>query len=417
MLSAWDGSAGLAAMPGRARCCKTNTRVLIIIVSVTLNWLHYVIIQLIAHEFSHINRFKRKMSYNKASLLQVYQNLYPWRSLNDFVTQLKSTIAYKSQDNSLVALNKPFGVGVFKVLDANGSKQNADRILSNVAGSPKYCLSDALDPLTQEFNSPREYTILKGIDRYMSGLTLITNDEKHKEHFKRATATSRINRHPPFGFRAITNGYPTIPSDRIYESVGMELMEVDELGDYKEPIISMNPGSTFQRKANRKMYQAELVVKKINREISASLVEMYTSNLMWDFPRCYISSKTAYILGDVRFSRRIREVLGKRMQVSAFKASGRYDDMYEPLGSTISSLLGVKKNNQIPLMLDLNCLRLKNYYKRSKEDLIIQSPYMPLHFALTAKRLNLIDDVEESNESKGDHSDQAKCEHLQMHAQ
>ena len=325
-------------------------------------------------------------------LAHIFRNLYPWSSLSQFVDQLVSTVAYKSDDNSLIALNKPFGVGTFTAKDNNVKKTNQDKLLYELSGHPRYCLQDALDSLTQEFNSPSPYQVLKGIDRYMSGLVLITNNHKlHGQNFKRSISSSRINRCPPYGFRAITSGYPLIKSDRIWERVGCELVEIDELGDHKEPIISPNPGSSFKGlRPNKKMFQVEMVIKKISQQYSTSLVEVYVSNMSWDIVRCYISSKTSFILGDVRFSRRIREVLGKGIQVSAFRSSHRFDDNYEPLSLELRKVLGVSKNATIPLMLDLHELRLKNYCRKAKDrDLIIKSSHMPLHFAATAKVLNL----------------------------
>lgn len=323
------------------------------------------------------------------SLSKIYQNLYPWNSLDEFVQQLKSTIAYRSPDNSLIALNKPFGVGSYKVLDPNQTKQNPDRLLTDLTGSPKYCLTDALDSLAKSFNSPNKYFIIKGIDRYTSGLTLIANDKKHADNFARSVRACRATMTPLYGFRAITVGYPKTGMKPIIEKVGMQQIEVDELGDYKEPIIQSNPGSTFHKRKDKKIFRVEMNVKSINQKISTALVEIFVSNNSWDFPRCYISSKTAFILGDVRFGRRIREVLGKRVQVSAFKSSGLYDDSYEPLNEVLISTLRVQKNNKIPMMLDHHCLRLKYFDKKTKEDLIISSPYTPLHFAATAECLQL----------------------------
>ena len=323
---------------------------------------------------------------------EIYRNLYPWTSLNQFVEILKSTIAYKSPDNSLIAINKPFGVGTYTVRDSNTNKQNQDKIYSQLAGQPKYCLVDALKPLADEFRVKQPYQVIKSIDRYVSGLVLLTSDLKqHQANFKRSMAASRINRQPSYGFRAITSGYPLINGQKILERVGVELVEVDELGDHKEPIIVTKPGSSFIRKVpTKKIFQVELDVKQVNREFSTSLLHLYVSNMSWDFPRCYISSKTSFILGDVRFSKRIRQILGKTIQVSAFKSSYLYNDDYEPLNIKLRDRLGVSRNASIPLMLDLHAMRLKGFDREHKEDLLIESPFMPAHFAMTAERLNLL---------------------------
>lgn len=331
----------------------------------------------------------------KLPLKQVYNSLYPWSSLNQFVDQLFTTIAYKSDDNSLVAINKPFGVGTYTVADLNAQKTNQDRVLSSVGGKPRYCIKDALLPLTDQLKSPKPYQVLKSIDRYASGLVLLTNDlNKYKINLTRSQQFTKINSVPPYGFRVITCGYPIIKSNKLFERVGCELLEVDELGDHKEPVLSPNPGWSFKGKYKHKdIFQAELNVRKIDRELATSLIEVYVSKLKWDFVRCYISSKTSFILGDVRFSKRIREILGKRIQVSAFRSNHKFEDSYEPLSAEFQKILGVKRNSSIPLMLDHHELRLRNFWGRKSQerDLIIKSPYVPLHFAATACRLNLLD--------------------------
>lgn len=348
-------------------------------------------------DLPHYHHYKMAQPATKGlKLADVYRNLYPWSDLNQFFDIIKGTIAYTSPDKAFIALNKPFGVGIYTADDLNTSKQNTDKLLSRIPGRPRYCMKDILKPLTDELKSPNPYVVLKGIDRYMSGLILITNDpENYQPRFKKAIASGRVNKQPPYGMRAITSGYPLLKTDKIYEKVGVDLVEVDELGDYKEPVIV--PALTDKHKKNHQQdkttFQAELEIKKINRKLSTSLVELYVSKISWDFPRCYISSKTSFILGDVRFSKRIREILGRPIQVSAFKSSQRYDDGYEPLNSKLRNQLGVYKNASIPLMLDLHAIRLKGFDRTQKRgDLVIKSPYMPVHFALTAERLNLLDD-------------------------
>lgn len=334
--------------------------------------------------------------FKNLPISEIYRNLYPWRNIGEFINVIRGAIAYKADDNSLIAINKPFGVGTYVAIDNNSSKQNQDKILSRLHGSPKYCLKDVLKPLSDEFSPNKPYEILKTIDRYMSGLVLITNDLKTlKPRFEKALTNGRINKQPSFGLRAITSGYPLLNQNKLYERVGMKLIEVDEFGDYKEPIIVKNPPQKYDDKFSRDMasFQVQLEVQKVNKTISAALVELYVSKLQWDFARCYLSSKTSFILGDVRFSKRIREILGKPIQVSAFKSSHRYDDNYEPLNSKLRNLLGVYKNASIPLMLDLHAIRLKGFYDRKHEnrDLLIKSSYMPLHFASTAQKLKLLD--------------------------
>lgn len=333
-------------------------------------------------------------AYNKLQLSDVYKNLFPWRNSDEFFHVIKETIAYRSDDNSLIAICKPLGVGTYSPNDKNLSKQNQDRFLYKSIQPTRYCVADILKPLTDEFNSKEPYQVLKGIDRYMSGLVLLSNNLKtHRARFISALSGSRCAKMPPYGFRAITSGYPLLKSNKIFETVGIELVEVDELGDYKEPIIVPSPSAKFRNKYERDKttFQAELEIKKVNTEVSVALVDLYVSKLIYDIPRCYISSKTSFILGDVRFSKRIKEILGKQIQISAFRSSHSHDD-YEPLNCKLRNLLGVNRNASIPLMLDLHAIRLKSFErsKTGKRDLIIRSNQLPIHFEMTARRLNLL---------------------------
>lgn len=347
----------------------------------------------------------------KVPLCEIYRKIYPWRTLDDFVGSIKQTIAFRSEDNSLIAINKPFGVGTYTVNDCNKSKQNQDKVLYDLVGSPRYCLKDVLKPLSCELKSDQPYEIVKSIDRYMSGLVLLSNQiDLHKIAFTRSVSASRINKTPPFGFRALTSGYPLLNTDRIYEKVGVRMTEIDELGDHKEPVIVKELTQKFDDRNihDAKSFQAELIIKKINRELSTALIELFVSKLSWDFSRCYISSKTSFILGDVRFSKRIRHILGRKIQVSPLKSSQKYQDDYEPLDEKLRQMLGIKRNSEIPLMLDLHCLRLKNFFPKkgnNNRDLRIESSFMPLHFAATMEVLNLIDDSSQTlyRSQVGDH--------------
>lgn len=327
-------------------------------------------------------------------LAQIYNNLYPWTTINQFASQIIDTIVYRSEDDSLLAINKPFGVGTYTRHDLNTKKTNQDRVLSTVVGAPRYCIKDALESLADHLKSPQPYRVLKSIDRYASGLVLVTNDfERHQANLIRSQRSTKINKKPPYGFRAITCGYPITKSVNLFEQIGCELVEVDELGDHKEPVLSQNPGWSFKGKHKHKdMFQVELEVKKVDRDSATSLLEIYVSKSKWDFVRCYVSSKTSFILGDVRFSKRIREILGKRIQISAFRSNHKFEDSYEPLSDELQRILGVKRNSSIPLMLDHHELRLMNYWgrKSQEKDLIIKSQCVPLHFAATACRLNLM---------------------------
>lgn len=331
----------------------------------------------------------------KLRLRDIYENIFPWRNINHFVDTIRNSMVHISDDKSLICVHKPFGVGIYVASDKNTKKQNQDKLYYRLNGSPKYSLQDAMEPITQELNSQYPYRVLKGIDRYCSGLVLISNDyDSHRKTFLRSLANSRINNTPSYGYRAITSGYPQI-SGKLREKVGVELVEVDELGDHKEPMIVKKTTRRFvdRQVNNTSLYQVEMDLRKVNRDLSVGLIELFVSKTNWDFVRCYLSDKASFVLGDVRFSKRVRTIMGSRVKLSPFKANSAYED-YEPLNENLRKHLGISTNSQIPLMLDLNKLRLRNFYPKKpdgQKDLVIESDYWPLHLISTAKVLKLDD--------------------------
>lgn len=325
----------------------------------------------------------------------IFRDLYPWTTRDQFLCHIKDNIIYRSEDNgSLVAIHKPFGVGINLVQDNNTTKQNQDRLLSRIRGTPKFCIADILQPLSDDLDLKNPLQVISSIDRYCSGIILLSDGtQEAKRRVQKCFDRARCSKEPHYGFRAITYGYPIVPNNYLAEKVGMKLLETDPLGDYKEPVIVTNPSNMYSvtRTRDRAVSRVELKVLKINKELSASLVELFTSSLKWDFPRCYISSKTSFILGDVRFSKRIKEILGKPTQISALNTSHNFDENYGRLNTKISDRLGVNNNAYIPLMLDCFALRLKGFDRSDGKDLLIQSPYVPVHFAHTLERLDLLE--------------------------
>lgn len=328
-------------------------------------------------QFSH--------QYNKSSYEfepdHPYKQVFPWKSLNDLVDILHGNIAY--QDKNFVILDKPWGLGLHKA-NVRVHKKNADIIewVGNF-GNPKFCLMDAMPLLCEKLNLPN-LQLIQSLSRFDSGLLVFGKHPQAgrilNKYKKRALTTNR----PYINYVAICRGSPSIPGGFIQEKVCLRMLEIDELGDYKEPVIVYNASQRSREKFKMKTSIMSMKVLDVNKQLATSLVEIRTNKTLHDFIRAYAASKASFILGDVKFAKRVKEILGVPVELSP-KLAGR--DGYEPLHFKVLQRLSVQSNSNIPLLSHMYKLNL--YGDSRSEDVEIRCNNLPLHFDWTLQKLNL----------------------------
>jgi 23S rRNA-/tRNA-specific pseudouridylate synthase len=211
-----------------------------------------------------------------------YDQLFPWKSLTEFSQHLADNKVYF--DGNLLAISKPWGVGIHKV-NVNVTDKNSYLSTSFITGSPQYCLTDSIQHLCQIFNV-KHLNICKTISRYMSGIVLFATDSQTENKVIRAIRQSQSLESPAMTFWCLTKGWPIINNHQMRERVGIKLLELDELGDHKQPII-ISPEQLTNKMRRRRIAQTDGMVVKpalvdlktidMNKTLGVSLVELSTN--------------------------------------------------------------------------------------------------------------------------------------------
>ena len=321
-----------------------------------------------------------------------YANLYPWgNSLTAFVDHLYNNIVY--QDENILAIDKPFGVGIH--LDEPTIHSKNSYILDmKTIGQPKYCLDDALPELESKLGLKKELKLGKSIDRFESGVVLFAKNEEGMKEIQKISKRNQTRRTPFRTYWVITKGYPLINEGKeMSEEVVIKQEEIDELGEWKEPLIldpKQVPKNKFKEQSLYRRAFVSIKVLDTNKKLSVSLLQINSTLIRWQFIRCFAASKSSFILGDVRFSKRVRQVLGQPVILSPGNIPGF--DEYQPLAESVRRKLKVRGNEEIPLMMHHKAITLPFYAKTNegiKQDFTIESHSLPLHFQWTLKQLDL----------------------------
>lgn len=313
-----------------------------------------------------------------------FEQMYPWRSVEDFVSRLQDGILY--EDEYIVAIDKPWGVGIHNAHPTIKKQNDYLRDALNF-GDPRFSIDDALPHLCLRLRT-KQLTVRRSIDRFESGIILLAKDEKGASKIDRMARYCKPNRIPFAKFWCITKGYPVIPGTLISEQITLQKIDADELAEYKEPTIVNK--KTFT-KAFMKEHEhdftsgsVEMRVLETNKEFAVALVQIATNQTKFSFVRCYAASKTSFILGDVRFAKRVRHVLGRPVTLAA--PAVPVNDNYEPLPFPVRKRLLIPANASVPLMIHLKSVKIPHYLPQ-KKDLEISTTKLPDYFDWALYRL------------------------------
>lgn len=315
-----------------------------------------------------------------SKLVHPFNSMYPWQTLEEFVENLEKRVIFN--DKKLIAIDKPWGVAYHK---ANKTlyKPYSFETLSLIPGEPRFCMNDAL-PLLEERLELDKLEYVKTIDRYSSGVILLCTNPRSKARIRRCINRSKTDRVPLYSFQCIAQGFPAIQGNELSEKIRIKLRDLDELADYKEPIIVPEK---FHRKEQDRGYltRVSLKINSINKLNSASYLNVCTNQLRWNFVRCYVAHKAAFVIGDLRFSANIKRILGETVleTTNSFYKNNRI----EPMNRSMLRALKVRSNRKVPLMLHLDSIYLERY--TGGKDLVIKTARLPDHFQFALDRLGL----------------------------
>ena len=235
-----------------------------------------------------------------------YDHLFEWKSLSEFTHHLLDNKVYF--DGHLLAIHKPWGVGTYKAV-VNITDKNSHLSTSLYSGSSKYCLHDSVEFMRQILNVKR-LKIVKTLNRFMSGIVLLATDQNTEDKVVKAVRRAQAMDIPSMSFWCLTKGWPTIADNHLKERIGIKLLEVDELGDHKQPIIISAEKLTNTMRCRKTPQPDGMIVKPvlidlktidINKTLGVSLVELSTNVLKWNLIECYLAYKTSFVLGINQF--------------------------------------------------------------------------------------------------------------------
>ena len=255
--------------------------------------------------YQNVNIRANSQSYGerpKSRVSHPYDQLFPWKSLSEFSHHLLENKVYF--DGHLLALEKPWGVGTYKST-INITDKNSHLSTALYSGSCNYCLNDSIEYLCQMLGT-KSLKIIKTINRFMSGIVLMSTDDSTETKVLKAVRRAQAMEVPTMSFWCVTKGWPTIDGNELRERIGIKLLELDELGNHKQPIIvsAQQLTNTMRRRKNPqpdgmivKPALIDLKTLDINKTLGVSLVQLSTNVLKWNLIECYLAFKTSFVLG------------------------------------------------------------------------------------------------------------------------
>lgn len=310
-----------------------------------------------------------------------YFTLYPWKSLDDFARILHQNKVY--EDENFIVVDKPWGVGIHEVYPKI-HKKNADIIdWASTFGDPRFCLDQVMPLLQEKFRCPNLF-IARALDRYESGLVLLGKQQESTRILRECSLRSRRGKNCYLYYLAICRGTPNIQGKFVKENVVVRMKELDELGDHKQPVIEYNVSKSAIQKFDLMKASVSMQILDSNRQTATSIVEIGTSEIRKRTVRAYAASKASFILGDVVFASRVKQILGVPISITPTRPG--YDG-YEPLHQKVRSRLSIPSNRSIPLLYHFHRIILQG--NKKVPTIEIQCSELPRHFTWTMEQLDL----------------------------
>lgn len=202
-----------------------------------------------------------------------------------------------------------------------------------------------------------------------SGLLILSTRKNADNLILKSIRNAKTNVEPFMKFYCIVNGIiNNAKLNQFYsERCAVRLVEIDELGKFKEPIyMAAKDISNRLRNEGRKTRDQNLGPIKFgtvryrilatNPSLAVSLVEFQTTATKWSFIQCFLAYKASFVLGDTFFSYRVKHILGQPITMASLKEKRlenwrHLDQNFEPLSRQVCQTLGVRSNREIPLMI------------------------------------------------------------------
>jgi len=314
-------------------------------------------------------------------------------SESQLAEDLAKNVVYNdpTKDRSgLIALNKQAGVG-----------------LKSIPEEGTIGIEDAL-PTLAEILKVRKLIVVKSVQKYSSGIVLLSSKDQGKIQVDRSLNRSRLRMSFRETYFALTNGFPR--KNSINEVVDMQMERIRDLKSpltnepLQEPVINriLFSRSMLNKKKNdicRVGVDVKVISKSQNGHCSLLRIEPFVTQ--WNFVRVYCADLLSPVIGDHLFSYRAKMLMGKMIRVSP-QHSPDPNAKQQNLPLWLLNQIGLRQGqeHELPLHLHLGRMYLPGYFGANK-NLIIHARPRP-YFQGTAEMLGIEipDDLAEDNEER-----------------
>jgi len=311
-------------------------------------------------------------SMRKKKLAWRFARLANWKSRQDLTDQLIKNIVYQNDGDKsgLIGLNKPYG------LPNNPAKD----IPYSVTG----CLTDLAEHLNIE-----KLEVVKTVDRYASGITLLAPSKSTKDKLKKVERKGNVDRQLRSSNLCLVKGHANLDARKTCRVKMKEFPTVENplfSKIHKEPIIICDDGgssSGWKLQKNQESLR-HLDVRTLGRssQVSLSLVTLAPSSTRNHFMRVWLADSGHPVLGDQLYDYRLRTILGRKVKVSGEHSQS---NRIQKLSPAIMNLLGLSKGEEWRVPAFIHCWReyLPNWFGPGNHLTIYAPP--PEHFVQALK--------------------------------
>ncbi|XP_043280852.1 mitochondrial RNA pseudouridine synthase RPUSD4-like [Venturia canescens] len=307
-----------------------------------------------------------------------YRNIHPWKSLTQFSNSLVAGVIHN--EDGLVAVNKPYGIS------GRNREIKIDKP-TRIVNDVNYSLEDAVPHIASALGY-QSLQLIKTPEKFASGIALLSANETVQNAVEKSLRRAEGMRILSKTYWVVTTKLPNMMEGEMRLAIRQQ---PEPGGTFTQPVIITSWTKKEQKTREIKILNVQFKVISNAIDNISSLVQIRSSTVRWHALRL-LAATVLYspILGDEKYGSRIKNVLGKWVNVSPF-----VDAAKEPpkLDKHFLKKLDLQqgKESLIPTHIHLREMYLPMYKKKDRT-LILTAPPMP-EFTWTCKQLRFKHDL------------------------
>ena len=307
-------------------------------------------------------------------LVACFRKMNVWPSQSALTSHLFSNIVYHEPEkdkHGLVVLNKPHGLPLHPSEDS------------------LYSLTSSLSSLA-DMMEVRSLKVIKTVDRWSSGITVLGTHEKTMEAFRKNSNQMKAQRMLASSYLCLVKGHSNMNRT---ETVQVKLVDCPHVANpvvgnmHKEPQISRQISSHFKNlKDPAKRVHVHCSTLSSSSKVDASLVCIEPSSVGHHFIPVYLADSSYPLLGDPLYDYRTRTLLGHKVKLTTAHTESKRSQVLPP---SMLNLMGLHKGEEweVPRMVHLHRLHLCDWLGKDTHVTVFAPP--PEYFLRTCQTLDI----------------------------